>query len=233
MSANHILQLETATQVCSAALSVNGQTIAFRDIDEPNVHASRLTLLVSELLAEAGLSFADLQAVAVSKGPGSYTGLRIGVSAAKGFCYAADLPLIGISTLTAMASGFAEQNPGLVRPETRLCPMIDARRMEVYSAMYSPQLDITQPTGARIIDASSFDEFEDTGEILLFGSGAEKFEELFAGHPYVTIISGFKNSASHMSALAYAAWQAGDFVDVAYFEPDYLKDFVATAPRQK
>lgn len=233
MSAQYILQLETATQVCSAALSADGQTIAYRDIDEPNVHASRLTLLVKTLLQETGLSFADLHAVAVSKGPGSYTGLRIGVSVAKGFCYATDLPLIGVGTLEAMARGFAASHAEALRTDTWFCPMIDARRMEVYTAAYGPQLQQVRPIEARIIDQSSFASAGAAHRIALFGSGADKFAALFAGHPAVMVVPGFKNSASHLSQLAYEAFQAGDFVDVAYFEPYYLKDFVATTPKQR
>lgn len=232
MSAHYILQLETATQVCSAALSANGQTIVYRDIDEPNVHASQLTVLVKTLLQEAGLSFADLHAVAVSKGPGSYTGLRIGVSVAKGFCYATDLPMIGVSTLEAMAGGFAAAHAETILSDTWLCPMVDARRMEVYTAIYSSQLEQARPVEARIIDHASFDDIGAAHRITLFGSGADKFAALFAGHNAVTVVPGFKNSASHLSQLAYEAFRAGDFVDVAYFEPYYLKDFVATTKQR-
>jgi len=232
MSVHYILQLETATQVCAAAIAADGQTIARRDIDEPNVHASRLTVLVQALLQESGLTFADLHAVAVSKGPGSYTGLRIGVSVAKGFCYSTDLPLIAVSTLDAMAQGFAAAHPGAIAAEAWLCPMIDARRMEVYTSAYNRRLEQVRPVEARIIDHASFDDLDGT-PVTLFGSGADKFSGLFAEHPTVTVVPGFRNSASHFSALAYNAYLAGDFVDVAYFEPYYLKDFVATTPKQR
>src|SRR5690606_34771726 len=174
MSVHYILQLETATQVCAAAIAADGQTIARRDIDEPNVHASRLTVLVQALLQESGLTFADLHAVAVSKGPGSYTGLRIGVSVAKGFCYSTDLPLIAVSTLDAMAQGFAAAHPGAIAAEAWLCPMIDARRMEVYTSAYNRRLEQVRPVEARIIDHASFDDLDGT-PVTLFGSGADKF----------------------------------------------------------
>ncbi|WP_257668625.1 tRNA (adenosine(37)-N6)-threonylcarbamoyltransferase complex dimerization subunit type 1 TsaB [Parapedobacter tibetensis] len=233
MSTHHILQIETATQVCSVALSANGDTTAFRDIDEPNVHAARLTLLVEELLRELGLSFADLAAVAVSKGPGSYTGLRIGVSTAKGLCYATDLPLIGIDTLAGMAQGFVERNMGHDAANAWLCPMVDARRMEVYSSVYDQQLQPIFPVAANIIDGQSFDHLDPDQQLILFGSGADKFEELFADEKNVQVVTGFKNSARHQSRLAYQAFMDKAFVDVAYFEPYYLKDFVATKPKSQ
>ena len=233
MPIHYILQIETATQVCSVALSANGETVAFRDIDEPNVHAAQLTLLVEELLLEGKLSFANLAAVAVSKGPGSYTGLRIGVSTAKGLCYATDLPLIGINTLDGMAKGFASGNIDSIAENTGLCPMVDARRMEVYSAVYDHQLRLESPVAANIIDAQSFDYLGPNRNILLFGSGADKLEELFADNAQVEVIRDFKNSARHLSWMAYEAFKDGSFEDVAYFEPYYLKDFVATTPKQR
>ena len=232
MSTHCILQIETATQVCSAALSADGETLASIDVDEPNVHASRLTLMVDELLQKTGLSFSDLSAVAVSKGPGSYTGLRIGVSTAKGLCYAADLPLIGIDTLAGMAAGFVAANGRLSTGGTRLCPMVDARRMEVYTAAFDQHLTPLLPPHASIIDARSFDGMEANQRVVLFGSGADKLDALFADHVHVDVIMGFKNSASHLSQLAYQAYLEGEFADVAYFEPYYLKDFVATTPKR-
>ncbi len=233
MSSHYILQIETATQVCSVALSANGETIAHIDVDEPNVHASRLTLLVDELLRKAGLEFGSLSAVAVSKGPGSYTGLRIGVSTAKGFCYAADLPLIGIDTLAGMAAGFTAADGGVALSNTRLCPMIDARRMEVYTAVFGDKLLQVSPPRALVIDAHSFDDVESGHQIVLFGSGADKLASLFAGHERVEVVAGFKNSAAHLSELAYRAFLKGAYADVAYFEPYYLKDFVVTTPKKR
>ncbi len=233
MPVYHILQIETATQVCSVALSTNGETVVFRDLDEPNVHAARLTLLIAEVLQEAGLAFADLAAVAVSKGPGSYTGLRIGVSTAKGLCYATDLPLIAVDTLSGMAHGFLSTCSSDIDEKTWLCPMVDARRMEVYSAVYDHRLNLMTDTAANIIDGESFDHLAPDREIILFGSGADKFEELFAGSKQVNVKPAFKNSARYLSRLAYQAFTDNDVEDVAYFEPYYLKDFVATTPKQQ
>ena len=140
---------------------------------------------------------------------------------------------IGVNTLTAMAYGFVTAESGNIREEDLLCPMIDARRMEVYSAIYNPQLAVILPTGARIIDETTFDNLTDVSRILLFGSGADKLETMFAGHSTVRVIPGAKNSARYLSLLAYEALQAGDFVNVAYFEPNYLKDFVASTPKKK
>lgn len=231
MSTTYILQIETATQVCSAALSADGETLASMDVDEPNVHASRLTLMVEELLQKTGLVFGDLSAVAVSKGPGSYTGLRIGVSTAKGLCYATDLPLIGIDTLAGMAAGFVADRP--IAGNTRLCPMVDARRMEVYTAVFDNQLQLIAPAAAVIVDEHSFAYLGADHRLALFGSGADKLVELFRGDARFDVVSGFKNSARHWSGLAYRAYREQQFEDVAYFEPYYLKDFVATTPKKQ
>ena len=233
MPIHYILQIDTATQVCSAALSANGETIACLDVDEPNVHASRLTPLITQLMRQAELTFADLSAVAVSKGPGSYTGLRIGVSTAKGLCYATGLPLIGVSTLAAMADGFAAMGKEMTDPGIQLYPMIDARRMEVYTAVFDRDGGQVAPPRAAIIDAQSFDNLESGQRAVLFGSGADKLAGLFAGNGRVHVIPGVKNSADYLSRLAYRAFLAEDVVDVAYFEPYYLKDFVATKPKKK
>lgn len=232
MPIQYILQIETATQVCSVALSANGETIAFRDIDEPNVHAARLTLMVKELLHECGLSFRELAAVAVGKGPGSYTGLRIGVSTAKGFCYAMDLPLIYLDTLAGMAAGFIAANSPIAGG-THFCPMVDARRMEVYAAVYDDRLAIIMPPAAVIVDTQSFADLRAAQRLVLFGSGADKLAELFADRDWIEVIPHFKNSARHFSQLAYRAFLDKQFADVAYSEPYYLKDFVATTPKPR
>jgi tRNA threonylcarbamoyladenosine biosynthesis protein TsaB len=226
-----ILHIETATPVCSVAISAGSNCLVLRELDEPNIHASQLTVLIEQTLAEGGYSFADLAAVSVSKGPGSYTGLRIGVSTAKGLCYALDIPLLAVHTLDAMAGGFARQNPERMAPDVLLMPMIDARRMEVYTAAYGSSLDRVVDVAAQIIDGESFAQYIDSRQIVLFGSGADKFVELFAGQEAVSVIPGFKNSATHLVGLADEAYRQGRFEDVAYFEPFYLKEFVATTPR--
>lgn len=224
-----ILQLETATSVCSVALSVNGKTVASKEETAQNIHASKLTLFINEIMEQAGIKFSELDAVAVSKGPGSYTGLRIGVSTAKGLCFALDKPLIGINTLKMMASGFLAEHPnynGLV------CPMIDARRMEVFTAVFNHQLMEVETTNAKIIDESSFLELLNEYEITFIGNGAEKCSSLIQ-HPNAKFITDNFNAASNMTSLAKAAFEGEEFEDVAYFEPFYLKDFVFTTPKKK
>ncbi|MBB5644261.1 tRNA (adenosine(37)-N6)-threonylcarbamoyltransferase complex dimerization subunit type 1 TsaB [Pedobacter cryoconitis] len=224
-----ILQLETATQVCSAALSVNGETIAVKELAAQNIHAGSLTLFIREVMATAGLTYTDLDAVAVSKGPGSYTGLRIGVSTAKGLCFALDKPLIGIETLRMMAQGFlktADNYTGLV------CPMIDARRMEVFTGLYDHDLNEVLPVEAKIIEENSYQEQLKTQQLTFIGDGAMKCNT-FIISPNAAFSDLNFNSASNMSLLAYNAFTTGHFEDVAYFEPYYLKDFVVTQAKKK
>lgn len=227
-----ILQIETATSVCSCALSLNGKTIVLKEINEANVHIEKLTLLIEEALKEANYDFADLNAVAVSKGPGSYTGLRIGVSTAKGLCFALDIPLIGIDTLSAMTFGFL-QNKDSLKSDKLFCPMIDARRREVYSAIFTEDLSLLEEVGARIIDEESFQKLTEDKHLILFGDGAAKFEETFAADEKTQVITDFSNSAAYLSTLAYKKAQEADFEDLAYFEPFYLKDFVPTISKKK
>lgn len=224
-----ILQIETATQVCSAALSVNGETIALKELAAQNIHAGSLTLFIQEVMKQAAVNYSDLDAIAVSKGPGSYTGLRIGVSTAKGICFAQEKPLIGIDTLQMMAQGFLKLNPeytGLV------CPMIDARRMEVFTACYDHQLNQVSAVEAKIIDETSFQEELDQQLITFVGDGAMKCSETIVSANAAFSDVNF-NSASHMSTLAFNAFKQNAFEDVAYFEPYYLKDFVITQAKKK
>lgn len=224
-----ILQIETATQVCSVAISQNGKTIALKELMASNIHASSLTLFIKEVMDMSGLQFSDLDAIAVSKGPGSYTGLRIGVSTAKGLCFALDRPLIGIETLKMMAEGFTEQHPaytGLV------CSMIDARRMEVFTAVYDKDLKYVTPVTAKIIDAQSFENELSLNKITFIGDGALKCKDVLLHENALFSDLNF-NSAAHMSRLASEAYLSVQFEDVAYFEPFYLKDFVLTTPKKK
>ena len=221
-----ILQIETATRSCSVALAENGLLLAKKERVEANIHASHITLFIEELMQDCGKTYPDLQAVAVSKGPGSYTGLRIGVSVAKGLCFALDIPLIAVSTLMAMASAKAI----LASDKTLLCPMIDARRMEVYMSVFNSDLEELMPVKAEILDEHTFESF--TGyQILLVGDGAEKSKTLYSGPAYA--FADHENSAADLSQLAYAKYQAEDFENLAYFEPYYLKDFIATQPKNK
>ncbi len=224
-----ILQIETATTVCSVALAKDGEVVAFKQLDERNIHAEIITLFIDELVAGAGLQYNDIAAVAVSSGPGSYTGLRIGVSTAKGLCFAMDKPLIAVETLAAMAQGVIAE--GRADKHTLLCPMIDARRMEVYTAIFDAGGNVIKPTSAEIIDQDSFAEQLQQHKILFFGDGAEKCREVLSASPNALFLSGFANSATYLTKNAAEKFGKADFEDVAYFEPYYLKDFLVTKPK--
>ena len=185
------------------------------------------------MLETAGIDYKQLDAVAVSKGPGSYTGLRIGVSTAKGICYAADLPLMAIDTLEAMAYGMKEKLGSQIGENDLLVPMIDARRMEVYAAIFDANLNKIEDTAALVIDENSFADMRKNHRLWLFGDGAPKLGKLFENQPDISIVDGFKPSAAFMRPLAEKALLNKDFVDVAYFEPFYLKDFIAGKPHVK
>lgn len=229
----YILCIETATPVCSVALVNHGTLVARREANEPNIHASSLTLFIEEVVRTAGITLGELSAVAVSKGPGSYTGLRIGVSVAKGICYALDLPLIAVNTLEAMAFGFVQHELKIWSEDILLCPMIDARRMEVYTAIYGESFSTLKNVHALIVDEHTFDaQVEKEKTMLLFGSGADKFKDLFAAHDKIRVVEGFQNSASFMINIATDRYSQAVFEDMAYFEPFYLKDFVATTPKK-
>lgn len=229
-----IINIETSTTVCSVALSRDEELLALKESNEQKSHASMLTVFIDEVLKENRLTANELDAVAVSKGPGSYTGLRIGVSTAKGIAYARNLPLIAVNTLQAMALGMSkkikkEQN--LIKENTLLCPMIDARRMEVYTALYDAGNNLIKDVSAEIIDEDSFKDQLSNNQILFFGDGAEKCANIIR-HPNASFISHFHPSARYMSQLTHNAFKNNNFVNVAYFEPFYLKDFVATTPRK-
>ncbi|MFZ5431087.1 MAG: tRNA (adenosine(37)-N6)-threonylcarbamoyltransferase complex dimerization subunit type 1 TsaB [Bacteroidota bacterium] len=229
-----ILLLETATEVCSAAVAQDGKVIAARESTNGFNHSEKLTVFISELMDDPALKNARLDAVCASSGPGSYTGLRIGISAAKGICYASDIPLIAVSTLDAMAH-YAANREAFPLPEGRkilFCPMLDARRMEVYTALYDHTGKRLTEVSARIIDANSFSEEFQDHSILFMGNGAEKCREVIT-RPYALYDREILASARFMSVLAEERFQAGKFENVAYFEPFYLKDFVATIPRNK
>ncbi len=218
------LLIETATQVCSVVLASEGRILARRDSDVPNAHSTRLSVFIQEVLDENRLTPRDLGAVCVSAGPGSYTGLRIGVSSAKGICYALGIPLVSVPTLLSMAALYYRQHPeykGLV------CPMIDARRMECYTMMVAPGLDVLRPTAADVITEGIFDEYLNRGEVTFIGDGAAKTQPLLGNHPNARFDDSFRLSAEGMIDLAAQRLADGKTEDVAYFEPFYLKDFVA------
>lgn len=219
-----ILQIETATASCSAALAENGKTIAVKELNEKNIHAGSITLFIEDVMQQAGKAMKDLDAAAVSKGPGSYTGLRIGVSTAKGLCYALDIPLIAVNTLQAMAAGMASIAD--FDEKAFFCPMIDARRMEVYTAVFDASGKEIMPTEAKIIDERSFSTLLPENEMIFFGDGAAKCQPVLGHHPNAVVVPDFVNSASYLSLPAYNKFLKRDFEDTAYFEPFYLKDFL-------
>ena len=228
-----ILCLETATPVCSVALNSACCTLAMRETEGQNAHSEKITNFIREVMEEAKIDYPQLDAVAVSQGPGSYTGLRIGVSTAKGICYAADLPLMAIDTLEAMAYGMKDKLGSQIGPGDLLIPMIDARRMEVYASVFDANLNKINDTAALVINENSFEDLRKDHRLWLFGDGAPKLSKLFENQPNIHIIDGFKPSAAYMKVLAERALQQQQFVDVAYFEPFYLKDFIAGKPHVK
>ena len=228
-----ILCLETATSVCSVALNSECCTLAMRETEVQNAHSEKITNFIREVMETAGISYKQLDAVAVSQGPGSYTGLRIGVSTAKGICYAADLPLMAIDTLAAMAHGMKEKLGGQIEAGDLLIPMIDARRMEVYASVFDANLNKINDTAAMVINEDSFEDLRKDHRLWFFGDGAPKLNKLFDSQQNIIIIDDFKPSAAYMRVLAEQALQKQQFVDVAYFEPFYLKDFIAGKPHVK
>ena len=228
-----ILCLETATPVCSVALNDGCCTIAVRETEGQNAHSEKITNFILEVMEVAKIDYRQLDAVAVSKGPGSYTGLRIGVSTAKGICYAADLPLMAVDTLEAMAYGIKMKLGSQIAENDLLIPMIDARRMEVYAAIFDANLNKINDTAALVIDENSFEDLRKDHHLWLFGDGAPKLKQVFENQPNVNIVDGFKPSAAYMLNLADKALREHNFVDVAYFEPFYLKDFIAGKPHVK
>lgn len=227
-----ILCIETSTEVCSVALAVGGNVLEQLEDKSGKNHAQLLTSFVENIIKSKNIFFSSLDAIAVSGGPGSYTGLRIGVSTAKGLCYASDLPLIAIPSLESMAHHVIT-NPyifGYKKNDSLLyCPMIDARRMEVFDTVYNNQLIKVRELQADIIDHLTFSSILQDHKILFFGNGSEKCKTIIQ-HPNALFLDGITTSAGHMARLAEESWLAGRFVDVAYYEPFYLKDFVATIP---
>ena len=215
------LLIETATKSCSVSLSSENKIIACKEeVNEQYSHAEKLTVFITELFKTQDFTIKDLDAVAVSKGPGSYTGLRISVSTAKGLCYALDIPLISVSTLKAMAFGMAQKEKSDL-----YCPMIDARRMEVYNAFYNSTNKEIRGIQADIIEACSYQKELDK-KVLFFGDGTEKCKQMIQ-HPNARFIDGFFPSSKDMLEIANEKFAEKDFEDVVYFEPFYLKDFVA------
>src|SRR3990167_8400533 len=222
-----ILSIETSTRVCSVALHREGILLGFSDIHLEKTHSSLLNKSIRELLENCGVTLKDLIAIAVSKGPGSYTGLRIGVSSAKGFCHALDIPLIGISTLQALALRAIRihSTPGFL-----FVPMIDARRMEVFYAIFDSQNKSIRPPVAEIIQEEIFKDYTSEYTLILMGDGVNKCIPLFKGNEKIKIVFDILPSAETLGILAYKKYVDNKFEDVAYFEPFYLKDFLFKKP---
>ena len=219
----YILQIETATTNCSVAIAKNGKTIAVKELSNGYSHAENLHVFIKEVLEENALSFSDLSAIAVSKGPGSYTGLRIGVSAAKGLCFGLDIPLIAIETLEVLAQQIVINSGYIV-------PMIDARRMEAYTKVYNANHEAVRAIKAEILEETSFDAYLDR-KVVFIGNKTEKTASVIksSNAEFIEAVP----SAREMSTLAYEKYKKNDIEDVAYFEPYYLKDFLVTPEKKK
>jgi tRNA threonylcarbamoyladenosine biosynthesis protein TsaB len=221
-----ILNLETATTVCSISLAKDGLLLALKEQHGDYSHSENLTVFIEHVVQEAGYKLSDVDAIAVSKGPGSYTGLRIGVSTAKGLCYSLNKPLLAINTLQYLALSVSKNlAPKISDTNSLFCPMLDARRMEVYCALYDNNNKCVMPVSALIIDENSFQDI--TNPIYFFGDGAEKCKEVLSKNKNAIFIDNIFPSAKNMIPLSEQAYMNKAFEDVAYFEPFYLKDFIA------
>lgn len=220
-----ILNIETSTTNCSVSLSKEGETLVLKEDYNSNYsHAERLHSYIDDVLKEAKVSLSDLEAIAISKGPGSYTGLRIGVSAAKGLCFSSDKPLVSVATLEALAHQ-VKINDGII------VSMLDAKRMEVYSAVFNSEHRQIRDTQAQILEEDSFNKYLEKGKVYFIGNGVEKTKTLIVHHNAIFVENKLPSS-KEMSLLAYNKYKKNDIEDVAYFEPFYLKDFIALKPKK-
>lgn len=230
--ANHsaivILNIETSSTICSVCLSANGRVLDFRADYEKNSHARVITVLIEDLLKSNGVEYPQLDAIAVSAGPGSYTGLRIGVSTAKGFCYSLNKPLIAVSTLQLIAEGIKQQENA---PEYILC-LIDARRMDVYAALYGSAGNEVIPAGFFTLDEEFVARLSSYNSITVGGDAAEKSKAILTGEKFA-FVENIRPDARYMAGLAEAKFSGAEFADVAYFEPEYINEFQAKLPKQK
>ena len=226
-----ILSIETATANCSVALHHGGKLLELLELNQPNIHASQTFVFIQEVMNRTGFDFNALDAVAVSKGPGSYTGLRIGVSASKGFCYGLKIPLIGIGTLQNMALSAKEF--ALKNGYHLLMPMLDARRMEVYSQAFDTDLNPIDAPNAVVLNENSYSNYLNSKKVLFFGNGMEKAKNLLEKNSNSGFLSQIIPTASNTGALAINKFLNNEFEDVAYFEPFYLKEFVSQATFHK
>jgi tRNA threonylcarbamoyladenosine biosynthesis protein TsaB len=223
-----ILSLETSAKVCSVAIHKAGQLVSTAEVHIEQSHASKLAVLVEEVTQSANVTINQLSAIAVTSGPGSYTGLRIGTSTAKGLCYALNIPLLAMGTLELMAYQMSIRNP----QQAYLCPMIDARRMEVYCYVADSTLRVVQPTEAKVIDETSFKEYLDRNQVIFFGDGSDKCREKI-NHPNAKFVSGVYPAATNMGQRAYEKFMKGEFENLINFEPHYLKEFMIKHPVPK
>lgn len=222
----NLLCIETSTTVCSVAIGNENGILAQKEVNDGYTHAENLHMFIDEVIKDSGLNRKNIDAIAVGKGPGSYTGLRIGVSAAKGIAYALSIPLISMNTLLNLSVGAKKM---IQDSEALLCPMLDARRMEVYTALYNRQLEELASTNALIITAESLSNLTSKGKIVLFGDGASKCAELIKDNSKINIIENIMPSAANMINYCVEQFNNKQFEDVAYFEPFYLKEFFTGA----
>ncbi len=221
----YILNLETSTKNCSVSISKNGELLILKELCATNFsHAEKLTPFIQETLKSANISLKDLDAIAIGKGPGSFTGLRIGVSSAKGLCFGLDIPLISLPTLEILANATTINNGFII-------PLLDARRQEVYTAVFNKNYEFVKKTFNPILDENSFSEYLDNNEVVFLGDGSAKTKEIIK-HKNAVFLDDFHPSAKEMVALSYQKYQNKNFEDVAYFEPFYLKDFYVTVSKK-
>ena len=229
-----ILCIETGTDVCSVGVARNGELLSLRESDQGRDHAKNLAVFVDELLHETNISPDELDAIAVGMGPGSYTGLRIGVSFAKGMCYGLNIPLLAVGSLDALAQvAIEDHEAGIINIDewdsARLCPMVDARRMEVYAQVFDIECNPLSEVSAEVITEESFSKWRNDGKLVIFGNGAAKCQEVLAGTTYVSVVP----AARGLAKLAHKRYEEGKFEDIAYFEPFYLKDFIIIPSKKK
>ena len=223
-----LLSIETSSEVGSIAIHKEGELIFYKENLREKSHSENIAQLIKSAYDELGLLISETEYVAISKGPGSYTGLRIGTSIAKGICYGSDASLISVGTLEAMAAEYLSDNP----VKKVLCPMLDARRMEVYCQLFDSEMEPITPVEARVIDEHSFQEILKEGGVVFFGSGSTKCESIIK-HSNASFDGGRYPKASFIGHIALSKIRAGEFEDVAYFEPFYLKEFIAKKPSKK
>jgi tRNA threonylcarbamoyladenosine biosynthesis protein TsaB len=226
MQNTYILNIETTTKNCSVSLSLNHKLIALEEVNDENYsHAENLHPFIDKVLKQSEVDYSSLSAIAVSKGPGSYTGLRIGVSAAKGLCFALDIPLISIDTLESLAHCVSTQDGVII-------PLLDARRMEVYQSVFSCDYKQIQPTKAQVVETDTYKHFLEKQKVHFVGDAVDKVQTLIS-HTNALFIPNKLPSAQQMPLLSFRKYQANDFEDIAYFEPYYLKDFIAIKSTKK